>query len=124
MTMNVSDMTCEQVNEAIRVLRPLDPPTVSMQLVKPETAEFVGHTRYPPDYCHDWAACGPLLEEMVNASVLDVSCWKGPRDYHVAPSFQDAVPVYASTDRQNSQGTSKDALPEAIARAWLKWRTV
>lgn len=58
--LNVATMTCDEVNEELWKRR--------RELLKwpddeqPLLQEYVGVV---PDYCHYWAACGPLLEECV-----------------------------------------------------------
>ena len=82
-------MSCEQVNEAIAELRN----EYREYRVLVVNVGLVPH-KVAPDYCHDWAASGPLLEEMI---------WE--QGYQI---FHLKKPLQAT---------------EAIARAWLAWKT-
>ena len=52
--MNVNEMSCTEVNEAIAKLRDAHPE--------------LGGRPLPRDYFRSWSACGPLLEEMYAAN--------------------------------------------------------
>ena len=92
--MNISEMSCEQVNEAIAKLR-LEWVDDSAETVRDGWRQINVPLR-PFDYCRDWAACGPLLEEMYAAN-------------HGLLWVRTA--------------TMSTPLTEATARAWLQWKT-
>ena len=90
--MNVNEMSCEQVNEAIAKLRDAHPE--------------LGGRPLPRDYCHDWAACGPLLEEIAGDQTLGVGiCHYGEWEVEITGATLGG-----------------ETLPEAVARAWLQWK--
>lgn len=128
--MNVSEMTCEQVNEAIARLRE-SPGTIRLI---PRAGGLLPNLY---DYCHDWAAAGPLLEEMTRVHQVRLNFdpqyisdkaydqWlDGPAgaDYPSAPRFYlpDLMLFY---DGDMGDPPAGDVLPEAIARAYHAWRT-
>ncbi len=64
-----------------------------------------------PDFEHDWAHAGPLLEELVAAKVVWFPNYKGD-GYKVTLRDAEYWPL---------QGEG-DTLTEAIANAWLAWK--
>ena len=103
--MNVNEMSCAEVNEAIAKLRPAYGDIVAFDADDRPILE-------PPDYCDDWAACGPLLEEMREVDVCVEALMAG-RLWRVSScSWRSSFDFVESGD-----------LPEAIARAWLQWKT-
>ena len=96
--MNVNEMSRSEVNEAIARLRDAW-----------HYAAGPGGTT-GPDYCHDWAACGPLWDEMPPGSTII----KHRAERKIAVSW----PVEHNWhDDQQAEET-----PEAIARAYYAWR--
>ena len=98
--MNVSEMTCEQVNKAIAKLR---------EEVGAWRIDEDGDDTEVLDYCHDWAACGPLLEEMPRWSLFS------PRKH--SPGYTLCL------DDWSEPGPTHATALEAVARAWLQWKT-
>ena len=95
--MNVSEMSRSEVNEAIAKLRDAW-----------HYAAGPGGTT-GPDYCHDWAACGPLLEAMPRWSLFS------PRKH--SPGYTLCL------DDWSEPGPTHATALEAVARAWLQWKT-
>ena len=102
--MNVNEMTCEQVNEAIAKLR-LEWVDDSAETVRDGWRQINVPLR-PFDYCRDWAACGPLLEEIAGDQTLGVGiCHYGEWEVEITGATLGG-----------------ETLPEAVARAWLRWK--
>ena len=61
----------------------------------------------PPDFEHDWAYAGPLLEELVRAEWTfgHTKPWEG---FYLFSSY--------------SQDCLNESAPEAISRAWRAWK--
>ena len=104
--MNVSKMKADRVNLAIAVLK------TELGIQWPDGL----------DYCHDPAAGSLLLTDLVDHSSLDVSIWKGPHGYHVAPTMQATTDAHEAVKRREIHGNSEDSIWDAVARAWLTWR--
>ncbi len=70
------------------------------------------HIRRSIDYLDDWAACGPLLQELIDA------------DWHVGLARSDdeqSDGKYAAFD-DGDHYASANTLQRAICEAWLAWR--
>lgn len=111
----MNELTCAEINAAIAELRgeweirTPDGTTPFRERESPRLMQFFESRpalKYRPvarDYCCDWAACGPCLEEMV---ICD-------------PTFEDIPRRLMNTGWQNAP--AGDPLTEAIARAYHAW---
>ena len=103
-------ITCNVVNIAIAKWRG----EVFMTVIDVETAQV----SYP-DYCHDWAHAGRLLDELVDDSEggIAIQYWE-----YADQSTGEMYPAYSVKKGNTIQ--QGHTLTEAIARCWLEWSEV
>ena len=113
--MDVSALTCEQVNRELAKRRGdvMHQPLYELSSEPGDEghikATVVGHKDLFPDYCHDWRWAGVLLEEMWPN--LDVEEGRNGGVVVFGPAYdEDGYAII-------SHG---ETLQEAIARAWLQ----
>lgn len=78
-----------------------------------------GHPHIP-DFEHDWAHAGPLLEEMCEADMLEEGP-PGRRSDGKDPLPGWYIPWYCNEASQSYESVG-DSLPQAISCAWLAWK--
>jgi len=110
--MNVADMTCEEVNEALAKFRGEE------QEIVPRIVEILPSLDWPvygpgiPDYCDDWKWAGKVLEDMCRPTLSQHN-----NDDQWSASYWKDIGDGGAVVRL---GPSCDGPPEAIARAGLQ----
>ena len=115
--MNVADMTCLEVNEALAKRRGESEP-MTLYRTKDDGSLEILQQGYAPDYCHNWKWAGKVLEDMLIPQVyLELG---KPRRWRCEPCWDMHFRDPETGNWLPRPGASAPTPTEAIARAGLQ----
>ena len=124
--MNVADMTCLEVNEALAKRRGESEP-MTLYRTKDDGSLEILQQGYAPDYCRDWKWAGKVLEDMVCSCEAPMHIelvyfpYQGNHCFVVARHINpEALGRLPNKPGEGNRLAHSAEFPEAIARAGLQ----